>query len=1055
MSAESERAQTGPAEEYAGYRRFFEVSPIGVFINVEGKVALANPRAAELLGAADPRMLEGRAVLDLIHPDSHPLVEKRIESLHKTGAPVPPIVEKFIRLDGRPIDVEVTAAFLEYHGKPAIEVLFQDIGEQLRLRRERERAGELSEALNRINGLIHSVLDFDEIIKRVGEEGRLALGAEDSVVWLRDGGEWVAGYVQGVPAGLAGSRFSVKEAAHLELAAATKKPVVIEDARSDRRIGRPIAEKFGLRSVLIVPLIVRDESIGAVGLSYHTVSAAYSPAEIDFAEKLASAVSLAIENAESLKAAAEAQAEAQAELEVSNLLLEAANTLAKPLELDEILNRLADLLVRFTGKRRVTISLIDREKGDLVIAASRGVEPLAGGFRRRLGSISAAARRVLETGRAVLIDYEQPDVPPETRDLTKAFDMRLALVVPLALGGRPLGLIAVDEPGKRGVFSADEKRLLDGTAAQAAVAIDRAVVYEAEQEGRRLADVLNLVNAALTSTLDVAELMQGVTVYAAQAVGAEAAVIELLEGEEWTIRYAYGLPDSYIGRRLTPKSDIAELAVGSRRVLYMSDVAQDDRIDGRLLAEQGIGAVLAAPLVVRDKVFGCLILTYSVPVELIDARLDFVQKLAGSVSIALENAQLHQRTQRELTRTALLKDVAAAAAAAADIDQLSRRMLETLRRRLGVRMGAIHLIDEPQGVLRLFGSFGYPEPGAGQLGEISLDNSSEAGRLVLGRRPLATSDSRRRRPPGPPIAEADRENNRWVILTIMVRNRSIGTMTLAFAEKRPFTENELALYQSIAEQLGLAVDRQRLFQSQKHIAGTLQQALLTVAERVQGVDFGHIYRSATIDPAEVGGDFYDVFELEKGKVGLLIGDIAGKGLEAATLTALARNVIKAYAHEAYSPGRVLSKTNDMLTRQKSEKTFATAFFAILDLPSGELLYANAGHPPPLIRRRGGELNRLASISPAAGVFAGLRFEERADRLTPGDVIVAFTDGVTEARDTVDLYGEDRLSQLIQRLPAFPIEELPHRMMSELTAYSHGKLADDAAIIAVTPREDGS
>lgn len=125
----------------------------------------------------------------------------------------------------------------------------------------------------------------------------------------------------------------------------------------------------------------------------------------------------------------------------------------------------------------------------------------------------------------------------------------------------------------------------------------------------------------------------------------------------------------------------------------------------------------------------------------------------------------------------------------------------------------------------------------------------------------------------------------------------------------------------------------RLNQKYADIVGytnTLQQALLTVPAEIKGISYGHLYRSATAT-AKVGGDFYDIFELEHDRVDIVIGDVSGKGLEAATLTSLAKNTIKAYAYEGNSPAEVITRMNDVVRKALTSAAFITVFFGILDI----------------------------------------------------------------------------------------------------------------------------
>ncbi len=239
---------------------------------------------------------------------------------------------------------------------------------------------------------------------------------------------------------------------------------------------------------------------------------------------------------------------------------------------------------------------------------------------------------------------------------------------------------------------------------------------------------------------------------------------------------------------------------------------------------------------------------------------------------------------------------------------------------------------------------------------------------------------------------------------------------------------------------------------QRHIADVLQETLLTVPRKVPGVRFGHLYQPATV-AGRVGGDFYDVFALPGGNVGLVMGDVSGHGLEAAALTSVSKSTIKAFAMEGQSPGAVLKKTNLVAIQalqgsDGTSRSFVTAFYGVLDPTSGLLRYSNAGHPPAIIRRCSGQASTLECPSPVVGVFDDAAYEDRVKYLSPGDLLLLYTDGLTEARVDSDFFGEERLLALVTSSVSCQAADLPGALYSEIVQHCAGKLRDDLAILAV-------
>jgi len=240
---------------------------------------------------------------------------------------------------------------------------------------------------------------------------------------------------------------------------------------------------------------------------------------------------------------------------------------------------------------------------------------------------------------------------------------------------------------------------------------------------------------------------------------------------------------------------------------------------------------------------------------------------------------------------------------------------------------------------------------------------------------------------------------------------------------------------------------------QREIADVLQEALLTTPERVPGVAFGHLYRPATV-AGKVGGDFYDVFGLGQGSIGILIGDVSGHGLEAAAFISLARDTIKAFAFEGVGPEVALEKANSVTVRAgtigRGRGHFLTAFYAVLDTESGELCYSAAGHPPGIIRRSDGSIETLDVTSPVIGVFPKAVYRHSCSRLEPGDLLVLYTDGLTECRaGEAEFFGEENVRRTLAGLTRPRPREVPQRLFAEAETFCRGRFADDVAILTLS------
>lgn len=244
-----------------------------------------------------------------------------------------------------------------------------------------------------------------------------------------------------------------------------------------------------------------------------------------------------------------------------------------------------------------------------------------------------------------------------------------------------------------------------------------------------------------------------------------------------------------------------------------------------------------------------------------------------------------------------------------------------------------------------------------------------------------------------------------------------------------------------------------VLEREHHIAEVLQRAIIPpdVPSDILGYQVAVKYRPA-LREAEIGGDFYDVFEVGDNKLGVLIGDVAGKGLPAALRVASARYAIRSYAYLDPRPARVLKLANDALCAESEDMSqILTAFFAVLDPEAGVFTYASAGHEPPIVRCVSGECDELAASGLPLGLTPGVVYDQASRRLDPGDVVVMVTDGITEARSFgAELYGQERLMQFIRERTLESPGEIAEGLMQQATAHADGELQDDAAIVVISP-----
>jgi len=279
----------------------------------------------------------------------------------------------------------------------------------------------------------------------------------------------------------------------------------------------------------------------------------------------------------------------------------------------------------------------------------------------------------------------------------------------------------------------------------------------------------------------------------------------------------------------------------------------------------------------------------------------------------------------------------------------------------------------------------------------------------------------------------------------------LGVMIMTdIHDPKHFNEGSLSKAGLIAGYAATAVANARAYMRERRIAETLQRGLLPeVPETIDGLELAHFYTPARRE-AEIGGDFYDWIEFPGDVYGLVIGDVSGKGLEAAVVTAMAKYVLRAYTAEDPEPPEVMAKANNAVFQYTGPDMFITLVYGILNPSSRRFRFVSAGHEPILLYRHSEKKAGFETpMGLAAGVSGNQEYLSHEVSLSPGDVMLLYTDGLTDARPPQgEFLGQDRLGALVAELAELPAKELVKALMQRVKDYAGGEFADDVALLLV-------
>jgi serine phosphatase RsbU (regulator of sigma subunit)/anti-sigma regulatory factor (Ser/Thr protein kinase) len=280
---------------------------------------------------------------------------------------------------------------------------------------------------------------------------------------------------------------------------------------------------------------------------------------------------------------------------------------------------------------------------------------------------------------------------------------------------------------------------------------------------------------------------------------------------------------------------------------------------------------------------------------------------------------------------------------------------------------------------------------------------------------------------------------------LLAESKVTGVLVAGAVSPREFSEEDLTLVRLAAERVGLAIAHARVYEREHRIAETLQRSLLPESvPELPGFDVAASYIPAAAE-AEVGGDWYDVIPIAGGAVGLVMGDVAGKGLAGASMVGRLRSALRAYALEGHDAGRVVERLNRLLWTEAEENQMATMLYVIVDPAASTVRWVNAGHLPPLVTARGEFRFLQGEASVPLGVLPFPTYEEASAPMNPGDSILLYTDGLVERPGEHLDDGLARLAASLDGAPEDPRELLAHLLA---TLVPEAGPADDVALLTL-------
>jgi PAS domain S-box-containing protein len=323
------------------------------------------------------------------------------------------------------------------------------------------------------------------------------------------------------------------------------------------------------------------------------------------------------------------------------------------------------------------------------------------------------------------------------------------------------------------------------------------------------------------------------------------------------------------------------------------------------------------------------------------------------------------------------------------------------------------------------------------------------GHVVDTRRAFICSDTHDDPSLDLPFVDPD-EIRAFIAVPVELVDRVYGVLTVTSPEPDAFTDRDLRVLVELSRHAEAAIQNALLFEQERQIAETLQDALLAEEPpEVEGLEMATLYRAAA--GAMVGGDLYDVWVLPNDQVAVMVGDVAGKGVQAAGTTGMVRYIAEGLSAHEQDPGRLLDELSRLVGGRIGDAAFVTAFLAVIDREHDTLYWTSAGHPPPLLVGADGSVTPLDDPDPPIGFRMEERYRTHETPFPPGALLVLTTDGILDAMRGGEPFGEERLRKTILRNVTQPANAIAQDVYAAARRFAGGPLGDDAALAVVRRR----
>ncbi len=751
------------------------------------------------------------------------------------------------------------------------------------------------------------------------------------------------------------------------------------------------------------------------------------------------------------------------------VLSRASHFITSERPLSDILQELLDIILKLVEADQGLLLLLDPKKDELGVQAQAGYpESSMMGLRFPMGD--GLIGKVALNGTPLIIKDLQQQEEYRNNHLSAA-GVFSCMGVPLKVQENIRGVLYISCGYDRSAFTQANLRLATIIASSASIIIENRRLYQD-------IDFLSRTGEKVNAIMRVDDVLNTIVDLACEGLDAELASLMLFEEGEsaMRIRAARGMESHIVEiARAHPGEGIAGWVAQHGKPLLVTDIEEDPRFMRKSKKKYSTKSFLSVPLKVKDNVIGVLNVNNKKSGYIFTKdNLDFLNTLAHQAAGAIENARLYESLvdkQQDLdeqieaiTRAYeelfILHEIGTSITPILTFDQILEKILEMVADCVEATEVAMFLEPEPEGYLAARKMVGTQDlglrhrrvrPGEGVVGWVA---STGMALMDSDQEEIEKNDL---------YFLFDDQGEHFLCLPLGAPNNLLGILLL-ISSRRQFLEEDRNLLTVVANQVYTVIENARLYKEaldkqamerDMQLATDIQKRLLpSKLPTFPGIDIG----ARNIPAKSVGGDYFDVLILDNGKkLGLVIADVAGKGVSAAMIMSMTRSLLRAEVFDHDKPSEVLSSLNELLLDDIDPNLYVTMFYARLDLDTLAMEYSKAGHNPPLIFHTDtGELDALDVPGLFLGMFKEGFYQDRITTLQYGDTLILYTDGVIEAlNENEEKYGLDRMIGLIKDNQELDAQSLVDKIFSNIQKYvGRMPIYDDLTLVIVNLYKGG-